>query len=109
MPSLNSSDREVASTQNMIDDLLGLQLSEAEARTLLLGKALSFQELAENRSLFEMGTALIQAHDVLNRTREEASPEPKCDGPGCRWVNFQNKRRCVCIFGKPTLELMIEH
>lgn len=83
-----------------IQELIGLSLSDDEVETLLSGQALSFEALAHNRSLSEMGTALIRADEVNRSTRPEAAEKHVCE-EGCYPVNVLGIKGCVCPFSGP--------
>ncbi len=106
MASSDFSEQQVTSTQDMVNSLLGLRLSNTEVKILLSGETLPFEELTKNRSLSEIGTALIRA-DALSRLEQENPPlERKCED-GCSWISFHGTGKCVCLFRLPTLELSI--
>jgi len=83
-------------------DKLGLRLSDAEIILLLSDKTLSFEQLAQEHSLTELGTALIRLDAVnqLQETKREFSLKRFYPDEGDYCITFGEKKCCFTPPGR---------
>ncbi|MEG4343626.1 hypothetical protein QUB70_10090 [Microcoleus sp. A003_D6] len=83
-------------------DKLGLSLSDAEIILLRSNKTLSFEQLAQNHSLTELGTALIRLDAVnqLQETEREFSLKRFYPDEGDYCITLGKKKCCFTPPGR---------
>ena len=93
----------VASARSAVSDVLGLELSDTEVEALLSDRALSLHDLAQNRSLSQIGTALIRADAMHHSSQNIEALKGECP-EAC----FKVGRFCICTpFSPPGIELRL--
>lgn len=104
MSELDSSEEQMAATQSAIGKFLSLHLSQTELETLFSSKSLAFNELAQSRSLSEIGMAMIRADALVIAGQTASGSGAKLKKPEC--IKITDKF-CIRIGRNPLLKLSI--